>query len=44
MCLAYRIIMIVVKEKVKKFVQFMKVIVSYVVRFIKEKIVGWIVS
>lgn len=44
MCLAYRITMTVVKEKAKKFAQFMKVIVSHVVRFIKEKIAGWIAS
>ena len=44
MCLAYRITMTVVKEKAKKFAQFLRVIVSHVVRFIKEKIAGWIAS
>lgn len=44
MCLAYRITMTVVKEKAKKFAQFLKVIVNHVVRFIKEKIAGWIAS
>lgn len=42
MCLAYRITMTVVKERAKKFAQFLKIIVSHVVRFIKEKIAGWI--
>ncbi|XP_063404985.1 bcl-2 homologous antagonist/killer-like [Mytilus trossulus] len=44
LCFAYRIVIEVSKEKASQFGQFVKLIVHYVVRFIREKIVDWIVQ
>ncbi|KAJ8314785.1 hypothetical protein KUTeg_006935 [Tegillarca granosa] len=44
LCFAYRIAMTVlkVKERAKKFADFLRLIINYVVRFIKETIASWI--
>lgn len=44
LCFAYRIVIEVSKEKASQFGQFVKLIVHHVVRFIREKIVDWIVQ
>nr|AYC76540.1 Bcl-2 antagonist/killer protein [Perna viridis] len=44
LCFAYRIVKKVMKEKISQIGQFVKLIIHHVVRFIRERIVNWIVE
>lgn len=44
LCFAYRIVIEVLKQRTGQFAQFVKLIVHHVVRFIRERIVHWIVE